>query len=444
MLGAVGVAAAFGGGLRLKQTFEELPLPQLRRTAETNGGSFKLSVRAVAASVPALTRPGVWSRQRPRLEVALGDVQKDTELADFAGDHVAADGGSGGVGTCARECPWRFGDTLTFIVSLKDLLGPGLRLKLRAFNDVTLGPVQFKLSRVDDLGEACVDLRRRALPGCVRGEAGRRGGGRGGGGGAEVWQSPVLLIPLSYVRGGVVGDGQGLGQAVAHVALAFSTDTDPEMILAAADAETRTVKDVIADHANNLADHASNFADQASNVMKWLGAPVGGGAFSPGGSGGSGGRGWSHGLGEPAGYYPGSSLSEAAAEEEAAERRAFGGGDVSCAIPLRGPEESPEGWVSHQGPNGRLYWHHRSMGPAPWEAAPRLPAQEEALAQRPAPQLPRSAHAASFGPIVSPDLPSEGWTCQRRADGRTFWHHTALGPAPWVAGGPESDLKYTL
>merc|ERR1712205_9233 len=27
----------------------------------------------------------------------------------------------------------------------------------------------------------------------------------------------------------------------------------------------------------------------------------------------------------------------------------------------------PEGWISRQGPDGRLYWHQLALGPAPWD-----------------------------------------------------------------------------
>ena len=39
-----------------------------------------------------------------------------------------------------NECPWRFGDTLTFTARLSDVLGPGLTLRLRAKKDFHLGP----------------------------------------------------------------------------------------------------------------------------------------------------------------------------------------------------------------------------------------------------------------------------------------------------------------
>jgi len=35
--------------------------------------------------------------------------------------------------------------------------------------------------------------------------------------------------------------------------------------------------------------------------------------------------------------------------------------------PLPGPEVTPECWVSHEGPDGRTFWHHTALGPPPWE-----------------------------------------------------------------------------
>lgn len=41
--------------------------------------------------------------------------------------------------------------------------------------------------------------------------------------------------------------------------------------------------------------------------------------------------------------------------------------------------------------------------------------------------------------LPSPDEVPEGWVCHRGADGRTFWHHGALGPAPWDSSQASSD-----
>jgi len=36
---------------------------------------------------------------------------------------------------------------------------------------------------------------------------------------------------------------------------------------------------------------------------------------------------------------------------------------------LRSPDVCSEGWVSTEGKSGRVFWHHASLGPAPWEAS---------------------------------------------------------------------------
>eukprot|EP00435_Cladocopium_sp_Y103_P024518 s760_g6.t1 len=49
------LAAAFGGGLLMRQTWDEIKLPRLKRSNETS--SFRLSVRVVAASAPGFGHP---------------------------------------------------------------------------------------------------------------------------------------------------------------------------------------------------------------------------------------------------------------------------------------------------------------------------------------------------------------------------------------------------
>lgn len=350
----INAAAALSGGILLKQNIDNLGqkidnlgLPKLRRKAGKNGDSFRLSVRIVAASVPAVAQPGFWSRQRPRLEVTLDKAKKETEFADYEQGSTAEGGGA-----CAHECPWRFGETLTFIATLKDVLGPGLKLRLTAHSDVTLGPVQLQLSQVAEVGEARVDLRSRALPGCVP--------SRRKPGGAESWDSPVLLIPLAHVRGGLVGEGQELGNAVAHIALAFSTDADPDDILEAAEAETRTVADVLQGHADSM--------------KRWLQKPMELGRAL--GAAGPGGRApVSHEdevheimqVSTPQRRDAMRTLSPRGCER-AARRAGDRRGEMHAPRgPIPDPDEAPDGWISRKGRDGRIFWHHRQLGPAPWE-----------------------------------------------------------------------------
>lgn len=312
------LAAAFGGGLLMRQTWDEIKLPRLKRSNETN--SFRLSVRVVAASAPGLSKPGWLSQQRPALEVSVGDVHKETELGDY----------EEGAASASKDCPWRFGDVLTFKLSLQDLQGPGLKLKLQAISDFTLGPVQLQMSRRQDVGEACVDLRRRALPFCGQKRS------------DSVWESPVLLVPLSHVRGGLFGGAAQLGEAVATVAVSFLVDTDPETILAATEAPS--LEQVRAD----LAERAEGFMRQVYEIP----TPLGWFNFE------------SQGQEEVAGLRTMTPNETMEASERARER--------SDQVPdpgliLLAPDVQPEGWIRRKGPHGRYHWHHRSLGLAPWE-----------------------------------------------------------------------------
>ena len=338
------MAAAFGGGLLIRQTWDEMKLPRLKRANETT--SFRLSVRVVAASAPGLSKPGWLQQQRPSLEVSVGDTRKETELGDY-------EEGASSSREASKDCPWRFGDVLTFKLTMQDLQGPGLKLKLRAISDFTFGPLQLQMSRRQDVGEACVDLRRRALPFC-------------GPKTAEAWESPVLLIPLSHVRGGLFGGAAPLGEAVATVAVSFLVDTDPETILAA---EASTLQQVSAD----LAERAGGLMRQVYEIP----TPLGWFNFDP-----------QEGKEENQGLRTMTPNETMEASERALKR--------SDQVPdpghlLLAPDVQPEGWIRRKGPHGRYHWHHRSLGLAPWEVE-ELPKSSAQSAKRTSPpSLPRVA-----------------------------------------------------
>merc|ERR1719162_4364 len=101
------------------------------------------------------------------------------------------------------------------------------------------------------------------------------------------------------------------------------------------------------------------------------------------------------------------------------------------------PDLSPEGWISRKGPNGRLYWHHRSLGRAPWEEEPASARCEVPLRGSTLPALPVHVGMPARGtvqcymPPVRSHLPDECWMSHIGPGGRTFWHNRSLGPAPW-------------
>jgi len=428
-------ALAFTGGYALRKKFENFQLPQVHR-AKKDELTFKLSVRVISAAVPALKEPGAWSRQRPRVEIVLGETQKDTELADYSADD----------NTCAmnnsRECPWRFGETLTFVCRTAEVLSSGLHIRLRAHSDFQLGPVQFQFASVSELGEASVDIRRRALPSCIGNRHGKDG----------KWESPALVVPLSHVKGGKCSADYGIGEAVAHVTLGFSVDTDPEAILAAVEAETQTVAEALG----------------VNEVMHWMEKPWDAAWLAPMG----------HGLDNEGCNTDGCDYSRGNNGWKDCNDDPFGTimGDLD-----------KDGWIAHTAPNGRKFWHHRDLGPAPWEVTaadstpPPLPTKgcqninvaeqiAGALSVRSAVEAPhgRSAvtplstrQAPAFENIReqiaqlqagnettpsrqggqkskivnSPDQDPDAWVSHEGPDGRIFWHHLALGPPPWLREG---------
>ena len=79
-------------------------------------------------------------------------MHKTTDLDNFTPN----DGG------LFNECPWRFGDTLTFTARLSDVLGPGLTLRLRAEKNFHLSPLQLDFSKVAEVGIAGIPEEMRS------------------------------------------------------------------------------------------------------------------------------------------------------------------------------------------------------------------------------------------------------------------------------------------
>lgn len=456
------LAAAFGGGIFIRNQLENLPTPSLRRAEDLNR-NFKLSLRVVAASAPALKEPGVWSRQRPKLQAVLGDITKETELADYSAEATDSGGArcssapfrSASVGACARECPWRFGDSLTFVATLQDIVGPGIRLRLRAHSDLTLGMMQLQWAGVADLGETAVDLRRRVLPACVG--RNKRPNAPKAEGSASWWESPVLLIPLLHVRGGLVGEHYDLNEPTGHVAVVFSLNADPEALLAAAEVQERGVTEVLASRARGAGDRVMAWLDQPielgyledelagyvpgsdfSDAFTFDPAPAapaaqaaaqaaqaqgrGGSAASDVSGGMDAGAGLARLAAQAADVFSGAGLSLAGGSAssrqgvawdktitpadvaEAQRRAAMRSGQSTLEHTLDAPDLSPEGWISRKGPGGRRYWHHRALGPAPWESVSEEEVSAVAVASTSAPP-PAPVEASASGAAAEAPRP---------------------------------------
>jgi len=272
--GVVTFSAGLLAGQGLGACQESLPGCRLRDPAQESGSAFRLSVRVLGADSPELQAPGLVARPVLRLEVGLGESQKETEAAVFAGGQAGGSSSSGAkasswaqLGCVSSEdrasrassrvsskseedeeaCSWHFDDTLTFAARVPDLLGPGLRLRLGACSDVCIGPLQVRMPRVQDLGEAVLELRHGILAACrlapteVQGGSTCSAGGSIGGAVRQVWQTPVLQVSLKRLADGM------RTVVVARVALTCSVTADPALLLHEAARAERSLVDRVVD-----------------------------------------------------------------------------------------------------------------------------------------------------------------------------------------------------
>ncbi|CAE7645415.1 ilvE [Symbiodinium sp. CCMP2592] len=100
------------------------------------------------------------------------------------------------------ECNWRFGDVMTFLVTVDDVLRDGgLRFRLLSKTDFRFGPLQMELAQTVELGiEGALDLRDALLkccqPGVPPGSPFRPFAEPT----TRCWDSPVLQIDLIQMQ----------------------------------------------------------------------------------------------------------------------------------------------------------------------------------------------------------------------------------------------------
>jgi len=225
----------FAGGMWAGRKCSQVQLPQLRCAMDEAEG-FRLSVSVLAASISTLDAPGRLTRQRPRLEVGLGRVLKETSFATFSSTSTDASNSSNS--SSSVSCPWRFDDTLMFPACPADILGRGLELRLRSHSDFRLGPFELELAGFQEIGHCTLDLRRRVLLACIRAkrcDPDGSGDGHDPGGGRQIWETPVLVIPLAPAGTETDDSRMDFDQAVAHITLMFSVSTNPETLMQQAD-----------------------------------------------------------------------------------------------------------------------------------------------------------------------------------------------------------------
>jgi len=175
----------------------------------------------LSASLPGFADRGLVTRLRPKLEAQLGG--HEAKATDFGVRPAAA--------TESGEDAWCFDDVLTFTLTVEDLLGPGMRLRVQAHSDVQLGPLQLNLAGTRDLGECHVDVRSFVLPQCTL----RNG---------PHWETSPLVLALPHV----------LGQVPGHVVVAFCVNEDPRMLLRVADWRTWSLTSKVGSHAAKWAE----------------------------------------------------------------------------------------------------------------------------------------------------------------------------------------------
>mmetsp|Transcript_18894 Transcript_18894/g.42643 ORF Transcript_18894/g.42643 Transcript_18894/m.42643 type:complete len:313 (+) Transcript_18894:39-977(+) len=277
-------------------------------------GSFQLQLRIFAAAVPSLTPSSRWANwaRRPRVEVSLGEMQ-ETEAA------VWNEKASSSRGSCwipsGQECPWRFNDEITFRTSVDELeMQSALHFRLCVQSDISLGVVSVKLP-ADVLGVATADLLRHVLPICTVGQP-------------TDWfrfQSTVQMVTLRTMDANEVGS----------IALQFALDADPKELLAAASI-TAAARPLL--------------RKQLEAMPPW----------------------WLDCCSSDRGRR----LCSEECGEDGPDDAALNPPSLPTLLrrpeppSLPAPEHAPDGWICRRGPGGRIFWHHKALGPAPWEDVP--------------------------------------------------------------------------
>eukprot|EP00434_Breviolum_minutum_P021598 symbB.v1.2.019063.t2/scaffold1536.1/size113067/3 len=132
---------------------------------------------------------------------------------------------------------------------------------------------------------------------------------------------------LTHVGGSSSGGEFVLGQASGHLLVKFSMNADPQAMLTRAHNSTRPLVERMADPFRQIIAAPVRWVEAASEVAHCDGDTYCGV-----------GRGYRETDGSPLGP------------------------PILSDLPA-------EGWVKHQGPDGRIFWHHLSLGPPPWDRA---------------------------------------------------------------------------
>mmetsp|Transcript_35976 Transcript_35976/g.111773 ORF Transcript_35976/g.111773 Transcript_35976/m.111773 type:complete len:657 (-) Transcript_35976:112-2082(-) len=387
---------AFIGGVLAANRIADMSFPQLSRNIN-EADKFRLFVHVISASIPGLADPGLLKRERPRLEVVLGDTRKNTEFGDFKRDNAElGEGDASNGGSVPSVSSWHFGDTLTFMASGSDVLGPGVQLWLRSNSDVNLGVFQVNLAKMREIGTCSVNLRRDVLPQCaLRNQGVQNGVGSAQAadvaGPQQIWETAAMVLPLAHV--GADNSPYVLAEAAAHVTVTFGVNVDPQALMRAADDKMRPLAERVATPLRQWIQEPVRWVYEASsaNCTACEDVPRAGRTAAcpavmdlPRAKGivserASQARGIvSERVAEA--YEAAAAGCSPACDLDPSPRVAPAPGNIvtprtmldpSAPFPqgpgALGPDLKSDGWVSHIGPNGRQFWHHLSLGPPPWE-----------------------------------------------------------------------------
>jgi hypothetical protein len=95
---------------------------------------------------------------------------------------------------------------------------------------------------------------------------------------------------------------------------------------------------------------------------------------------------------------------------------------LAAKRPLPAPDDAPECWESHVGPNGRTFWHNRALGLPPWKLSTQTVRSEDGILQD-----------SIDKPLLAPEVAPEDWESRIGPHGQVFWHNRSLGPLPWTS-----------
>merc|ERR1712137_650128 len=112
-------------------------------------------------------------------------------------------------------------DSITFTVHVVDIVSAGLRCNMNMHSQLLLGPLQIQLHN-EIVGETVLDIRRTVLPACAQGRAVTHDG-------TTIWQTPVDVVPLTRIDSDPHSGLQLV--VVGQVALSFSDNVDPSILI---------------------------------------------------------------------------------------------------------------------------------------------------------------------------------------------------------------------